>query len=120
MGACFIALSAYICYEAISNLLGKKQPEQSIPGIVLACASLVVMPLLSRAKKKVAASLSSAAMHAGAKQTDFCAYLSAILLLGLLLNAALGWWWSVPVAALIMVPVIGKEGFSNIKARPCC
>ncbi len=78
------------------------------------------MPLLSQAKKKVGNELGSAAMHADAKQTDFCVYLSAILLCGLLLNAALGWWWADPVAALVMVPIIGKEGFDGVKAKACC
>jgi divalent metal cation (Fe/Co/Zn/Cd) transporter len=59
-------------------------------------------------------------MHADAKQTDFCVYLSAILLLGLLLNAALGWWWADPLAGLIMIPIITKEGFDGMRARTCC
>jgi divalent metal cation (Fe/Co/Zn/Cd) transporter len=91
VGVCFLALAVYVAYESTSDLLSRKQPEHSIPGIALACVSLIVMPLLSRAKKKVGNSLSSAAMHADAKQTDFCVYLSAILLAGLLLNAGLGW-----------------------------
>ena len=120
VGVCFLALAAYVGYESISDLAGRKSPERSIPGIILACVSLVVMPLLSRAKKKVGNELGSAAMHADAKQTDFCVYLSAILLLGLVLNAALGWWWADPVSALIMVPLIAKEGFDGLKARSCC
>jgi divalent metal cation (Fe/Co/Zn/Cd) transporter len=79
-----------------------------------------VMPVLSRAKKKVATSLGSLAMHADAKQTDFCVYLSAILLIGLLLNTMLGWYWADPLAGLIMVPIIAKEGFDGIRARACC
>ena len=120
VGSCFLALAVYVAYESASDLFSRKQPEHSIPGIVLACVSLVVMPLLSRAKKKVGGSLSSAAMHADAKQTDFCVYLSAILLVGLLLNAGLGWWWADPIAALVMVPIIAKEGIDGIKARTCC
>lgn len=119
VGACFIALSAYIAYESISNLIGSKAPERSIPGIILACVSLVVMPVLSRAKKDIGRKLRSAAMRADAKQTDFCVYLSAILLLGLLLNAALGWWWADPAAALIMVPIIAKEGVEGIRGKAC-
>ena len=110
VGGCFLGLAAYVAYESISDLIGRKAPEHSIPGIILACVSLTVMPLLSRAKKQVANDLGSSAMHADAKQTDFCVYLSAILLLGLVLNAALGWWWADPAAALIMVPLIAKEG----------
>ena len=59
-------------------------------------------------------------MHADARQTDFCVYLSAILLVGLLLNAGLGWWWADPIAALVMVPIIAKEGIDGMKARTCC
>src|SRR5437667_6337374 len=120
VGACFITLATYIAYEAISDLATKTAPAHSIPGIVLACVSLVVMPILSRAKKKVGTVLGSAAMNADARQTDFCVYLSVILLVGLLLNAALGWWWADPVGALIMVPIVAKEGFDGIKARTCC
>jgi divalent metal cation (Fe/Co/Zn/Cd) transporter len=120
VGVCFFVLAFYVAYESASDLLSGKQPEHSIPGIALACVSLIVMPLLSRAKKKVGNSLSSAAMHADAKQTDFCVYLSVILLAGLLLNALLGWWWADPIAALIMVPIIAKEGIDGIKAKTCC
>jgi divalent metal cation (Fe/Co/Zn/Cd) transporter len=119
VGTCFIALAMYVTCEAISDLLGRKPPEHSIPGIVLACVSLVVMPILSSAKKKVGSQLGSAAMKADAKQTDFCVYLSAILLAGLLLNAIFGWWWADPVAALIMVPIIAKEGYEGIRGEPC-
>lgn len=78
------------------------------------------MPLLSRAKKKVGNELGSAAMRADAKQTDFCVYLSVILLSGLLLNAALGWWWADPAAALVMVPLIAKEGVEAMQCETCC
>jgi divalent metal cation (Fe/Co/Zn/Cd) transporter len=120
VGVCFLTLAAYVGYESISDLVNRKTPEHSIPGIVLSCVSLVVMPLLSRAKKKVANELGSSAMHADAKQTDFCVYLSAILLLGLVLNAALGWWWADPTAALLMVPLIAKEGVQAMKGETCC
>jgi divalent metal cation (Fe/Co/Zn/Cd) transporter len=120
VGISFLALAAYVGYESISDLSGRKAPEHSIPGIILACVSLVVMPLLSRAKKKVGNDLDSAAMHADAKQTDFCVYLSVILLLGLVLNAALGWWWADPVSAFIMVPLIAKEGVEAMNGETCC
>ena len=120
VGACFIALSIYIAYESITDLLAHHAPEDSVPGIILACVSLVVMPLLSRAKKKVGNELGSAAMHADAKQTDFCVYLSVILLVGLLLNSIFGWWWADPIAALAMVPIIGKEGVEALRANSCC
>jgi divalent metal cation (Fe/Co/Zn/Cd) transporter len=116
---CFLLLAAYVAYEACSDLITRKVPEHSIPGIILACLSLIVMPILSRAKKKVGSALGSVAMNADAKQTDFCVYLSSILLGGLLLNAGLGWWWADPAAALIMVPIIAKEGFDGIRGKAC-
>lgn len=120
VGVCFLALSVYIAYESVSDLISRKAAEHSLPGIILAGVSLLVMPLLSRAKKQVGKELGSAAMNADAKQADFCMYLSAILLAGLLLNAVLGWWWADPVAALIMVPIIAKEGIEGIKGKACC
>lgn len=120
VGVCFIALAAYVAYESASDLLGRQAPERSIPGIALACVSLIVMPLLSRAKKTVGTALGSAAMHADAKQTDFCVYLSAILLAGLVCNALWGWWWADPVAALVMVPLIAKEGIDGLRNHACC
>jgi divalent metal cation (Fe/Co/Zn/Cd) transporter len=119
VGVCFLLLAAYIAYESMLDLWSRRAPEHSIPGIVLACVSLVVMPLLSRAKRKVGRALGSAAMHADAKQTEFCTYLSAILLLGLLANAFLGLWWADPVAALIMVPIIAKEGIEGLQGKAC-
>ena len=119
VGACFLALAAYITYESATDLWSKKAPEHSISGIVLACASLIVMPLLSRAKRRVGRALGSAAMHADAKQTEFCTYLSAILLAGLLLNTLFGLWWADPVAALIMIPIIAKEGIEGLQGKAC-
>jgi divalent metal cation (Fe/Co/Zn/Cd) transporter len=119
VGACFLALGAYITYESTMGLWSKKAPEHSIPGIVLACVSLIVMPLLSRAKRKVGHALGSAAMHADAKQTEFCTYLSAILLAGLLFNALFGVWWADPAAALVMVPIIAKEGVEGLQGKAC-
>ena len=119
VGVCFLLLAAYIAYESVLDLWSRRAPEHSIPGIVLACVSLVVMPLLSRAKRKVGRALRSAAMHADAKQTEFCTYLSGILLAGLLLNAFFGLWWADPVAALIMVPIIAKEGIEGLQGKAC-
>jgi divalent metal cation (Fe/Co/Zn/Cd) transporter len=120
VGICFITLAVYVGFVSVSHLIRKKVPEHSIPGVILASVSLIVMPLLSDAKKKVAKELESAAMHADAKQTDFCVYLSAILLIGLLLNVALGWWWADPIAALVMVPLIAKEGIDGITGKALC
>ena len=77
------------------------------------------MPVLSRAKKQVGTELESRAMKADAKQTDFCFYLSAILLVGLVLNETLGWWWADPISALIMVPIILREGWQSIRRETC-
>jgi divalent metal cation (Fe/Co/Zn/Cd) transporter len=119
VGICFLFLATYIAYESTMDLWSKRAPEHSVPGIILACVSLVVMPLLSRTKRKVGRALGSAAMHADAKQTEFCTYLSAILLAGLLLNALFGLWWADPVAALIMVPIIAKEGIEGVQGKAC-
>jgi divalent metal cation (Fe/Co/Zn/Cd) transporter len=107
-------------YQAVSDLMRQQTPAHSWPGIVLACVSLVVMPLLSRAKRRVGTDLGSAAMHADARQTEFCTYLSAILLGGLVLNALWGLWWADPVAALVMVPIIAKEGTDGLQNKACC
>jgi len=119
VGWCFVALAAYIAYESGSALIRHKAPERSIPGIVVAAVSVVVMPLLARAKRRVASGIGSAAMKADSRQTDFCTYLSTILLGGLLLIALFGWWWADPVAGLVMVPIIAKEGVDGIKGRTC-
>src|SRR2546427_5206851 len=119
VGLCFVGLAAYIAYESLSDLVRKHAPERSIPGVVLACISLVVMPLLSRAKMKIGEALNSIAMNADAKQNEFCAYLSAILLCGLLLNALFGLWWADPVAALVMVPIIANEGIQGLRGEAC-
>jgi divalent metal cation (Fe/Co/Zn/Cd) transporter len=119
VGLCFIGLSTYIAYESTADLLNKRTSEQSIPGMILACVSLVVMPVLSRAKRKVGTELGSAAMHADAKQTEFCTYLSAILLGGLVMNSLFSAWWADPIAALIMVPIIAKEGIEGLKGKAC-
>ncbi len=119
VGASFIAPAIYIAYEAATDLIGRKPPEHSLAGIALACASLVVMPLLSRAKRRVGAHLRSVAMNADARQTEFCTYLSAILLGGLLLNAAFDLWWADPLSALVMVPIIAKEGVDGLSGKGC-
>ena len=119
VGAAFLALGVYVAVEAIRDLWGHAVPESSPPGMVLAAVSLVVMPLLARAKRRIGDALDSRAMHADATQTDFCAYLSAILLAGLGLNAAFGWWWADPVAGLVMVPIIVREGIEGFRGDPC-
>lgn len=120
VGACFVVLAVYVAYEAVIDLREKRAPEHSVAGIILASISFIVMPILSRAKRKVGAALGSAAMNADAKQTEFCTYLSAILLGGLLLNAVWGLWWADPVAALVMAPIIANEGVEALRGESCC
>jgi divalent metal cation (Fe/Co/Zn/Cd) transporter len=119
VGICFIGLAIYILYDSASILIRHEAPERSILGILIAAVSVVVMPLLARSKRQVAADISSAAMQADSRQADFCTYLSAILLCGLLLNALLGWWWADPIAALAMVPIIAHEGVGSLKGKSC-
>jgi divalent metal cation (Fe/Co/Zn/Cd) transporter len=120
VGASFLALAAYVGFDAVKSLWFVEPPDASYIGIALAALSIVVMPLLARAKRWVASELNSRAMHADSRQTDICAYLSAILLGGLVLNAFLGWWWADPVAALVMVPIISREGIGALRGETCC
>src|SRR5258705_9357690 len=120
IGACFLLLAAYVSYDAIRALLERRAPEQSMIGIVIAALSLIVMPLLVHFKRRIARSLGSGALEAEARQTRICAYLSAILLAGLGLNAWLGWWWADPIAGLLMVPLIAWEGLEAVRGRTCC
>lgn len=119
VGVCFLILGAYVGYEAVTSLIYRETPAESLPGIVIAALSLIVMPILAREKRKVAANLNSRALEADARQTDLCAYLSVILLGGLILNALFGWWWADPVAALVMTPIILKEGFEAVQGKDC-
>jgi divalent metal cation (Fe/Co/Zn/Cd) transporter len=119
VGWCFVALAAYILYESGSTLIGHDIPQRSIPGIIVAAVSMVVMPLLARAKRRVAAGIGSGAMQADSRQTDFCTYLSAILLGRLFLNVVAGWWWADPMAGLVMLPIIAKEGIDGLRGKAC-
>lgn len=119
VGVCFLLLAAYVGIDAGRALWFGEAPDESIIGIIVAAVSLVVMPLLAREKRKVASSIGSGALEADARQTDLCMYLSAILLVGLGLNALFGWWWADPVAALVMVPIIANEGREALKGETC-
>ena len=119
VGVSFLLLAAYVAWEAGGSLLEREPPEASWVGIGIAALSLLVMPLLARAKRRVAVVLESRALHADSRQTDLCAYLSAILLAGLALNALFGWWWADPVAALVMVPIIAHEGWEALRGEEC-
>jgi len=120
VGVLFLALAAYVTVDAARTLIAREPPRESPVGIALAAASLVVMPLLARAKRRVAVAMRSSALVAESQQTMICTYLSAILLGGLLLNALAGWWWADPVAALGMVPLIAHEGLEALRGRDAC
>lgn len=119
IGLSFFLLAAYVGFEAVEKLRHHEAPDRSIPGILLACCSLAIMPILARKKRAVSRRIGSGAMAADAKQTLLCSYLSAILLGGLLLNATLGWWWADPVAGLAMTPIIAREGWLAMKGEGC-
>jgi divalent metal cation (Fe/Co/Zn/Cd) transporter len=120
VGASFCLLAAYVAWEAVESLVERRAPDASPVGIAIAAASLLVMPLLARAKRRVAAGLASGALASEARQTSLCAWLSAILLAGLALNALLGWWWADAAAALMMVPIIVREGWEGLQGRDPC
>jgi len=119
VGACFLLLATYVTLESAHALWTRERAARSIAGILIAIAAVIVMPLLGRAKRRVAVELGSSALHSDSRQADFCAYLSAILLVGLLLNSFFGWWWADPVAALIMVPIIAREGVQGLRGEVC-
>jgi divalent metal cation (Fe/Co/Zn/Cd) transporter len=119
VGVSFLLLAAYVTFDAVKALLSREPPEPTYVGITIAALSLVVMPLLARSKRRVAKAIHSHAMEADARQTDICTYLSAILLGGLLLNALMHWWWADPVAALVMIPIIIREGVGALRGEAC-
>ena len=120
VGVSLLLLAVYVGGDSIFSLIRRQTPDRSLAGIALAAVSLMVMPLLARAKRRVAATIASSALQADSRQTDICAYLSAILLIGLLLNAIVGWWWADPVAGLVMVPLIAYEGSQALRGKTCC
>lgn len=115
----FFALAAWITVDATRSLLGVGEPQPSPLGIGLAAVSVVVMPLLVWAKRRTGHELSSASVVADSKQTMLCAYLSAIVLVGLVLNTALGWSWADPVAALVIAAVAAREGVEAWRGEQC-
>jgi divalent metal cation (Fe/Co/Zn/Cd) transporter len=119
VGATFLALAAYVTLQSASTLWQQEPPRESWIGIVLACSSLVIMPLVSWGKLRAAREIGSAALRAEAKETLACSYLSFALLLGLVANAARGWWWADPAAALAMVPWLVREGLEGLHGESC-
>ena len=120
IGVCFLLLSAYVAWSAVVSLVRHQGADTSLTGIVLAALSLLVMPTLVHFKRRVARALASGALAAESRQTEVCAYLSAILLVGLGLNASLGWWWADSAAALVMAPLIAREGWAALRGDVCC
>lgn len=119
VGVCFMLLAAYVAVDSIKTLVEREEPKRSLMGIGIAVLSMIVMPWLAHQKRKAAGNLKSASLHADSRQTSLCAYLSAILLGGLLLNSLFGWWWADPIAGLAMVPIIVNEGVEALKGRAC-
>ena len=119
VGISFFVLAAYVGVDAAKTLIQQEAPQASIVGVCLAAVSIIVMPILARAKRGVAARLHSRALVADSRQTDLCAYLSCILFVGLILNALFGWWWADSTAAILMVPIITREGIEALKGDAC-
>ena len=115
-----LALALYVLWQAGWILWQHKPPQESLLGILLAIASLIVMPLVALGKLRAAKEIGSNALRAEAKETIACSYLSFTLLLGLGANAVAGWWWADPVAALCMIPWLVKEGVEGVTATGCC
>jgi divalent metal cation (Fe/Co/Zn/Cd) transporter len=120
----FAALAAYVAFDAVRHLAGATRPDVSVVGVVLAALSLALMPFLARAKRRLAPVLGSAAAVADAKQTNICALLSAIVLVGLGANALAGWWWADPLAGLGIAVVAATEAVRTWRAESladtCC
>ncbi|TXH21246.1 MAG: hypothetical protein E6R06_20235 [Mycobacterium sp.] len=116
----FFALAAYVTIDAIRALLGFGEAQHSTIGIVLAVASLIVMPVLSYTQRRAGRELGSRSAVADSKQTLLCTYLSAVLLIGLLVNSILGWSWADPIAALVIAGIAVKEGVNAWRGDACC
>ncbi|MEU3443740.1 cation transporter [Streptomyces griseoincarnatus] len=116
----FFALAVYVTFDAVRALNGTGEAERSVPGIVIAALSLAVMPFLSAAQRTAGRELGSASAVADSKQTLLCTYLSAVLLVGLVLNATLGWSWADPIAALAIAGIAVKEGRDAWQGKGCC
>jgi len=110
IGLTFLALALYVGVQAVRDLAAHARPESSLPGVLVAGAALVVMPLLARAKRRTGRALENPTLVAESAETAFCAWLSATVLVGVGLNALLGWWWADPVAALVIAGFAIKEG----------
>ena len=119
IGGSFVALALYVTADSTITLWHREAPRPSLPGLAILSLSVLVMPLLARAKRRVAQALNSRALEAEAMQTSVCAYLSVIALGGVALNTFFGWWWADPTAALLMVPLITREGLEGLRGSAC-
>ena len=117
VGLSFMALALYVLLQSVWMLWHREVPSASVIGMLLATASLIIMPLVSFGKLRAATEVGSRALRAEAKETLACSYLSLTLLLGLGANAALSWWWADPVAALLMIPWLVKEGLEGLLSK---
>ena len=117
VGLTLMALAVYVTARAVYDLATESRPDESIAGIVLAAASLVVMPIVSRQQHSYAQKINSLALEADSRETLVCSGLSAALLIGLGANALFGWWWADPIAALVMVVFIAREGWTVFRTR---
>jgi divalent metal cation (Fe/Co/Zn/Cd) transporter len=120
IAASFFILAAYVAVESIRSLVGGHEPDASWLGIGLAAFTAPTMPLLAHVKRRVGQKLQSAAAVKEASQTQLCAYLSVALLVGLLANALVGWWWADPAAALVIAAVAVREGRESWRGEGCC
>lgn len=123
IGITFFGLAALVGAESLRSLIAGEQPDASVLGIALTSTSLVVMPVLARAKRSVGRALGARSVEADSRQTQACVYLSFVVLVGLLLNAAIGWWWADSVAAFAVVGFLIREGIDARRADhvgDCC
>jgi len=116
----FFALAAYVSIRAVLDLTGANEADTSTVGIALAIASLIVMPALAIAKRRTGQQLGSVTVTADSQQTWLCTYLSVILLVGLVMNSTIGWWWADPIAALIIAALAAREGVEAWNGDTCC
>ncbi len=119
----FYLLAGYVAVQAVLDLTSGTEPDTSFVGIGLAIASLIVMPALAVAKRKTGRQMGSNAVVADGNQTKLCAYLSAILLAGLIFDATIGWWWADPIAALaisVLAIIEGRKAWAGEACDDCC
>ncbi|MFA5105347.1 MAG: cation transporter [Candidatus Micrarchaeia archaeon] len=120
VGYSFIALAIYVAFESARKLATHEVPEASMPGIIIAAASIMVMPAMSRYRHDIGHEIGSNSLVADSKQTMLCAYMSVALLLGIGLNLVFGWWWADPLAGLAIAALAFMEGKKALEGKTCC